>query len=867
MRVARSSAVAATNGSNDVVDFTSVTSNLELVCRRSVEIRGTVSTLVDLSSEQVKLFEQTMSSLKLKIGDEESKLNERYRRLANEVQEREDKVAQDRRDLQSEIVRMEELHAENKDQIRINVGGTDFTTLRSTLTRFPDTLFATQFSKKFADPDFLDMNPKVFDIFLTFFRTGVFKEPNDEALRQELIQVAKYYAVDAITVQMRPRLKEESLVLEDKSMKDFEDDLRERYISNREEILAHPYLHLIEVYKDANTVISFMREGPEARPYPRLFTHRRPFCPLGAMPIVNSLDDFEENICFVTGNLLANLDWDNVLLAGGAVLSALKPLPESYAELTRGSEKYIDKMTSWFRREVRRNTDTRAVLKEGYNGFGGGDIDLFIWGLGKEEATQKLREIIEQICKAAGNNCNPYFHQATSAVGYGNDEVLAIRTEHAVTLVTSSIHPHIQVILRIYGSPAEVLTGFDIDSCCFGYNGKKVFCLPRARRSVQYAMNLVDPSRQSRSYEVRLAKYAKRGFSIGVPGFERKLVSQEVYTRPMKDLNGLAKILRLEMLDVLKRHSSVMNASGLRLSHDLQRILRTASYRGNEDPETDRSKFKRGFFSQNHRLLRSMPIRTNLQERLHEVIDLQGATSDYSSLFIPPYVSASSLKYLCVSKFWLMTSQLNGMLELAGRSDHSELPAKIECSFVWESASDGLFPKIFDMEDTDGHSFSVLDEVVRYPHFLSDAGLFPQLLLLRSAHVRFSDATHQVFTGEWQKIDITSYKHRDAPVLTNNELSKALITASKFTMVEWNAFGITDLSVRSIVKSGDNHFTPNPFIPKVTVEELRTLCKEVGFSFSIPQKIEWMTQNPGTQLTGSFFPMQYDWYQMAFAEI
>ena len=35
-------------------------------------------------------------------------------------------------------------------------------------------------------------------------------------------------------------------------------------------------------------------------------------------------------------------------------------------------------------------------------------------------------------------------------------------------------------------------------------------------------------------------------------------------------------------------------------------------------------------------------------------------------------------------------------------------------------------------------------------------------------------------------------------------------------------------------------------------------------TYSIPRRIKWLTENPGTQLTGSFFPMQYDWYAMAY---
>ena len=38
----------------------------------------------------------------------------------------------------------------------------------------------------------------------------------------------------------------------------------------------------------------------------------------------------------------------------------------------------------------------------------------------------------------------------------------------------------VQIILRVYHSPSEVLCGFDVDPCCVGYDGTTVWALPRA---------------------------------------------------------------------------------------------------------------------------------------------------------------------------------------------------------------------------------------------------------------------------------------------------------------------------------------------------------------------------------------------------
>ncbi|KAL0487800.1 hypothetical protein AKO1_008717 [Acrasis kona] len=77
-------------------------------------------------------------------------------------------------------------------------------------------------------------------------------------------------------------------------------------------------------------------------------------------------------------------------------------------------------------------------------------------------------------------------------------------------------------------------------------------------------MNLVDVSRQSTTYEMRLFKYAKRGFRVGVPGFDRALIKNREITntsaftqlciklrknikrRKYKEYSGLARLLLLE---------------------------------------------------------------------------------------------------------------------------------------------------------------------------------------------------------------------------------------------------------------------------------------------------------------------------------
>ncbi|KAJ3095572.1 Protein mono-ADP-ribosyltransferase parp4 [Phlyctochytrium planicorne] len=101
----------------------------------------------------------------------------------------------------------------------------------------------------------------------------------------------------------------------------------------------------------------------------------------------------------------------------------------------------------------------------------------------------------------------------------------------------------IQVVFRLFKSPAEILMGFDIDSCCFGYNGKNVYTLPRGLRALTHRYNLVDMTRRSASYEYRLFKYAKRGFAVGVPNVHAAKIANK---NRINTGQGLSRLLSLE---------------------------------------------------------------------------------------------------------------------------------------------------------------------------------------------------------------------------------------------------------------------------------------------------------------------------------
>ena len=58
--------------------------------------------------------------------------------------------------------------------------------------------------------------------------------------------------------------------------------------------------------------------------------------------------------------------------------------------------------------------------------------------------------------------------------------------------------------------------------------GETVWGTPRSMASIITKINRIDMSRRSPSYEIRLAKYARRGWEVYYPPLQREYVNPEV---------------------------------------------------------------------------------------------------------------------------------------------------------------------------------------------------------------------------------------------------------------------------------------------------------------------------------------------------
>jgi hypothetical protein len=227
----------------------------------------------------------------------------------------------------------------------------------------------------------------------------------------------------------------------------------------------------------------------------------------GDAAVVPNIAQFKTNFNVFSESSLVDLDWSNVVAAGSSVVTALLPVPAPHNESKRTQRAYYHQ--------------TLAPAS---------DVDLFIYGLNEEEAIDKIKSIERAVRDSILS------------------ETTTIRTKNAITIASEYPTRHVQIVLRLYKSVTEILTGFDVDCSAVAYDGTQVWCSPRALAAFKTQINTVDLTRRSPSYENRLSKYSHRGFEVYWPSLDRTRVDPTIYERSFSRVLGLARLLVLEKL-------------------------------------------------------------------------------------------------------------------------------------------------------------------------------------------------------------------------------------------------------------------------------------------------------------------------------
>ncbi|KAI1798565.1 hypothetical protein F4811DRAFT_548003 [Daldinia bambusicola] len=234
----------------------------------------------------------------------------------------------------------------------------------------------------------------------------------------------------------------------------------------------------------------------------------------GSLAITQSLAEYRVNLDSFTHGVLARLDWSNIVIAGS---SALLPMLS-------------------YRKDVKINYDLTMenALETYYQTVAGSsDIDIFLYGLDSEdEAIKRILEI-----EAAVRRSQRLF----------SGQALTLRSKNAITFISPK-YPfrHVQVILRLYRSISEILTGFDVDCACVAFDGTQVYTNPRGVTAIATQTNTIDLTRRSPSYENRLYKYRNHNFEVYWDSLDRSRVKRVTYYDDCWPITGLARLILSE---------------------------------------------------------------------------------------------------------------------------------------------------------------------------------------------------------------------------------------------------------------------------------------------------------------------------------
>ena len=279
----------------------------------------------------------------------------------------------------------------------------------------------------------------------------------------------------------------------------------ERYMRSRDSNSDDKYLVTLE------NLSEILAKAPQDD-CPFSFTRKVP--PKGGLEILDELRareltiqtssaSFGEVFERITHGALRGLDWSNVLVVGGMVLTTLLHTDPS-------------------------KDDDKAVRDP--------DIDICIYGLGPQDANRKVEEIHDIWVRNL-----PATAQAR----------LVVKNASTINLIPSYPHRRIQILLKLPPSPTDILLKTDLDVCAIGFDGSRVLMLPRCARAIEtgysvFTMDLIWGhylSERRASRPSRIFKYAGRGFGLRIlPSYARSLEEDNLDAAVCNKIQSIAFI-------------------------------------------------------------------------------------------------------------------------------------------------------------------------------------------------------------------------------------------------------------------------------------------------------------------------------------
>jgi len=165
------------------------------------------------------------------------------------------------------------------------------------------------------------------------------------------------------------------------------------------------------------------------------------------------------------------------------------------------------------------------------------DIDIFIYGLNEEEATDRVYESINWFCQ---------FNKTIECIF--KDNYVEFTTQ---TIINNEVinDTKIQIIFKLYDSINEILHSFDLGCCSVGFDGRNIYMTSLARLTYEMGYNILIPNKLTKNITYRLLKYIAKGFGIIFPNLNHNSLSVRLPFSPEdEDENQIQKEISLQMI-------------------------------------------------------------------------------------------------------------------------------------------------------------------------------------------------------------------------------------------------------------------------------------------------------------------------------
>ena len=325
---------------------------------------------------------------------------------------------------------------------------------------------------------FIDRDPTHFQKVLNYLRTGAAVTPEAASARAEMAEEAAFYSLPALHRALTAPPLDLNLGEEITRTREVEMALRARYCLRDESGAAkdkpQPHEGLLSLFEGGGDSIAHgLKHSADPAKFQLLlddlaFAKRgmpKPgdaaaTDPANATAVVPSLSAFRTNYNKLHPNILNRLEpllsAGKVFIAGGSVLQALSSghrLGDYYGPST--------------------------------------DVDIFLHSCDAEEATALTKQIFDAVAVDAEKWSISRGRGVISMIQHV--QLTRVWERDAASQRHQGFSETVQVILRQYDSPAEVLLGFDIDCACCGYDGTSVWLLPRCVRALRHGVNVLNP--------------------------------------------------------------------------------------------------------------------------------------------------------------------------------------------------------------------------------------------------------------------------------------------------------------------------------------------------------------------------------------